>query len=175
MKRIVTLAEALNVEALYPLNSLNYEVLTGSKKDISSIRIDKQYRLEFKISTTDSEPIITICSIIDITNKNSMSNLGYSFIPVHPGEIIKEELQSRGISQKRFAEVVGVSYTMLNDILNGRRPVSTDFALLIEAATNINAEMLMNMQTRYNMQIARKDKNVIAHLENLRKICATLL
>ena len=34
-----------------------------------------------------------------------MSNLGYSFIPVHPGEIIKEELQSRGISQKRFAEV----------------------------------------------------------------------
>ena len=98
-----------------------------------------------------------------------MSNLGYSFIPVHPGEIIKEELQSRGISQKRFAEVVGVSYTMLNDILNGRRPVSTDFALLIEAATNINAEMLMNMQ------IARKDKNVIAHLENLRKICATLL
>ena len=104
-----------------------------------------------------------------------MSNLGYSFIPVHPGEIIKEELQSRGISQKRFAEVVGVSYTMLNDILNGRRPVSTDFALLIEAATNINAEMLMNMQTRYNMQIARKDKNVIAHLENLRKICATLL
>ena len=104
-----------------------------------------------------------------------MSNLGYSFIPVHPGEIIKEELQSRGISQKRFAGVVGVSYTMLNDILNGRRPVSTDFALLIEAATNINAEMLMNMQTRYNMQIARKDKNVIAHLENLRKICATLL
>ena len=104
-----------------------------------------------------------------------MSNLGYSFIPVHPGEIIKEELQSRGISQKRFAEVVGVAYTMLNDILNGRRPVSTDFALLIEAATNINAEMLMNMQTRYNMQIARKDKNVIAHLENLRKICATLL
>ena len=102
-----------------------------------------------------------------------MSNLGYSFIPVHPGEIIKEELQSRGISQKRFAEVVGVSYTMLNDILNGRRPVSTDFALLIEAATNINAEM--NMQTRYNMQIARKDKIVIAHLENLRKICATLL
>ena len=68
VKRIVTLAEALNVEALFPLNSLNYEVLTGIKKYFSSIRIDKQYRLEFKISTTDSEPIITICSIIDITN-----------------------------------------------------------------------------------------------------------
>lgn len=104
-----------------------------------------------------------------------MTNLGYSFIPVHPGEIIKEELQFRGISQKRFAEVIEVSYTMLNDILNGRRPVSTDFALLIEAATGINADMLVNMQTRYNMQIARKDKNIVARLENLRKICATLL
>lgn len=68
MKRIITLAEAFNVETLYPLNSLNYEVLSGDKKGISSIRIDKQYRLEFKVSTTDSEPIVTICSIIDITN-----------------------------------------------------------------------------------------------------------
>lgn len=68
VKRVVTLAEALNIEALYPLNSLNYEILSGDMKGISSIRIDKQYRLEFKVSTTDSEPIITICSIIDITN-----------------------------------------------------------------------------------------------------------
>lgn len=104
-----------------------------------------------------------------------MTNLGYSFIPVHPGDIIKEELQSRGISQKRFAEIIDVSYTMMNDILNGRRPVSTDFALLVEAAAGISADMLVNMQTRYNMQIARKDKNITARLENLRKICATLL
>lgn len=68
VKRIVTLAEALNVEMLYPLNSLNYEILTGDKKGISFIRIDKQYRLEFKVSTTDLDPVITICSIIDITN-----------------------------------------------------------------------------------------------------------
>lgn len=104
-----------------------------------------------------------------------MTNLGYSFIPVHPGEIIKDELQSRGISQKRFAEVIEVSYTTLNDILNGRRSISTDLALLVEASTGINADMLVNMQTRYNMQIARKDKNVAARMENLRKICATLL
>lgn len=100
-----------------------------------------------------------------------MTNLGYSFIPVHPGEIIKDELQSRGISQKRFAEIIGVSYTMLNDILNGRRPVSTDFALLVEASTGINADMLVNMQTRYNMQIARKDKNTVAHGKLTENMC----
>ena len=39
-----------------------------------------------------------------------MLNLGYSCYMVHPGEIIKEELQSRGISQKRFAEGRRVLY-----------------------------------------------------------------
>ena len=60
---------APNVEALYMLNSLNYEVLKGNKKGISSIRIDKKYRLEFLISTHSSgESIITLYSILDISN-----------------------------------------------------------------------------------------------------------
>ena len=104
-----------------------------------------------------------------------MGNLGEPFIPIHPGEIIKEELEFRGISQKHFAKVVGISYTMLNDILNGKRPLSTDFALLIEAATEISADMLVNMQTRYNLQLARRDKKNIDKFEKLRNICASLL
>lgn len=40
----------------------------------------------------------------------------------HPGEVVKEELDYRGISQKHFAEITGVSYTMLNDILKRETP-----------------------------------------------------
>ena len=65
--RIDTLTDVPSVEALFTYNSLNYEVLSGDKKGISSIRIDGQYRLEFIVST-EGEPAITICSIIDITN-----------------------------------------------------------------------------------------------------------
>lgn len=61
------MAEAPNIETLYVLNSLNYEVLTGDKAGISSIRIDLKYRLEFKVEEME-EPIITICNILDITN-----------------------------------------------------------------------------------------------------------
>lgn len=104
-----------------------------------------------------------------------MGSLGYPFCPTHPGEVIKEELQYRNISQKKFAGIIDVSYTMLNDILNGKRPVSTEFALLMEASLNINAEMLVNMQTRYNLQIAKDDKKNMLRFENLRKICASLL
>ena len=104
-----------------------------------------------------------------------MGHLGEPFIPIHPGEIIKEELEFRKISQKQFAQIVDFSYTMLNDILNGKRPVSTDFALLIEASLGINAEMLVNMQTRYNLQLARQNKKNIDKFEKLRNICASLL
>ncbi len=105
-----------------------------------------------------------------------MSNFQYTpFIPTHPGEIVKEELEYRGISQKHFAKVVGISYTMLNDILNAKRPVSVDFALLMEASTGISAELLVNMQTRYNLQTARRDKEKMKHWEEIRKICASFL
>lgn len=67
VKRVITLADAPNVEALYILNSLNYKVLSGDKEGVSSVRIDKKYRLEFLVKEQD-EPVITICNILDITN-----------------------------------------------------------------------------------------------------------
>ncbi len=69
IKRIIILNEANKIEDLYSIHSLNYEVLQGDKQGISSIRINDQYRLEFIVSTdTENEPIITVCTIKDITN-----------------------------------------------------------------------------------------------------------
>ena len=96
-------------------------------------------------------------------------------IPTHPGDVLKEELECRKISQKKFSEVLGVSYTMLNEILNGKRPITSAFALMVEAALDINAELLVNMQTRYNMAVARKESALANRLHEIRKMCATLL
>jgi addiction module HigA family antidote len=95
-------------------------------------------------------------------------------ITTHPGDVLKEELEARGISQKRFSEVLAVPYTQLNEILNGKRPVTTDFALMIEASLGINPEMLINMQARYNMSVARQKKPLMARLLDIRKACAVL-
>ena len=95
--------------------------------------------------------------------------------PTHPGEIIKEELSVRGISQKQFAEYSDLSYTMLNEILNSKRPVTTEIALVIESALGISAELLINMQSSHNLQIARQDKKIITRLNKIRKACASLL
>ncbi|MBQ4355902.1 MAG: HigA family addiction module antidote protein [Bacteroidales bacterium] len=89
-----------------------------------------------------------------------MSNLEFSYIAIHPGEVLKEELESRGISQKDFAKAISVSYTMLNEILNGKRSITTDFAILVEAALGTPAELWLNMQARYNLQVAKNKETV---------------
>ena len=96
-------------------------------------------------------------------------------LPTHPGDVLKEELESRKISQKRFSEILGVSYAMLNEILNGKRPVTSDFALMVEASLKINSELLINMQTRYNMAVAREKDTLANRLKEIRKMCASLL
>jgi len=95
-------------------------------------------------------------------------------IPTHPGEVLKEELESRGISQKKFAELVSVPYTQLNEILNGKRSVSTDFALMMEAALGINPTLLINMQNRYDMELARQKPTLVQRLNVIRKACAAV-
>ena len=95
-------------------------------------------------------------------------------VATHPGEVLKEELEARGISQKKFSELLNVPYTQLNEILNGKRPVTTDFALMMEAALGINPELLINMQARYNMSIAVQKKSLITKLLDIRRACAAM-
>ena len=108
-----------------------------------------------------------------------MSNIKYannmtSSLLIHPGEMIKEEIEARGITQKELAEKMGVSYTVFNEILNGKRPVTTEYALLLEAALGIDAGIWLRLQTDYNMQKAKADKSFMNRLENIRR-CAAIL
>lgn len=95
-------------------------------------------------------------------------------LPTHPGDVLKEEIECRGISQKRFSELLSVPYTQLNEVLNGKRPVTTDFALMVEAALGINPELLINMQNRYNMAVARQKPILIRRLDSIRRACAAV-
>ena len=95
-------------------------------------------------------------------------------ITTHPGDVLKEELEARGITQKKFAEVLNVPYTQLNEILNGKRPVTTDFALMTEVALGINPELLINMQSRYNLSVSRQKKPLLARLIDIKKACAAV-
>ena len=73
--------------------------------------------------------------------KNKTANNMASSMLIHPGEMIKDEINARGITQKELAQQMGVSYTVFNEILNGKRPVTTEYALLLEAALGTNASI----------------------------------
>ena len=118
------------------------------------------------------------CTIIHIDGiKDEMiANNLTPFRFTHPGEIIKDELEDRGISQREFAQNVGMSYSVLNELLNAHRPLTTNTALLFEAALGLPAELLMRIQTKYqtkyNLQTARKDKDVIRWMAKIRNAAA---
>ena len=89
--------------------------------------------------------------------------------PVHPGEILKEEVEYRGISQSILAAQMGIPYKTLNQILNERRPITAQTAMLFEATLGISADLLINMQTDYNMQVVNRDKSFSNRLAEIRK------
>ena len=108
------------------------------------------------------------------TDPRMIANNHESSETTHPGELLKEEIEYRGSSQKKLAEESGISYKVLNDILNGRGPVTTNTTLRVEAALGIPAHILTGLQMDYNMQTAKKDKSFMERLASIRKIAAAL-
>jgi proteic killer suppression protein len=53
------------VEDLFRYNGLRYEALHGDKEGLESVRINDQYRIEFKTTQVVSETVVTICNIIE--------------------------------------------------------------------------------------------------------------
>jgi len=90
--------------------------------------------------------------------------------PIHPGEVLKDEIEYRGISQGKLAAQMGISYKMLNHILNEHRPVSIQTALLFEAALGIPADSLIRLQADYNLQVVNQDKSFADRLAEIRKM-----
>ena len=67
-QRIKTLTSAPRIETLYQIKALNYEVLSGDKDGISSIRVNDKYRIEFMVEQLTDNQIVTICNILDLSN-----------------------------------------------------------------------------------------------------------
>ena len=107
-------------------------------------------------------------------NKGIMSDNDFGAYPTHPGEVLKDEIEYRKISQRKLAENIGMSHTALNEILNGRRPITTTTAYLFEAALGVPAALLLRIQLRYDMQMVKSDKKLLDRLASIRKIAAVL-
>ena len=69
LKCVRSLQRAIRMEDLFLIKSLRYEKLKGDKKGLSSVRVNDQYRLEFReISNQANKTIVECCSLVEITN-----------------------------------------------------------------------------------------------------------
>lgn len=72
--------------------------------------------------------------------------------PTHPGEmLLKEFLEPLGVSQVEAAKRMHVPFQRLNAIVKGRRSVSADTALLLEALTGWDAEIWLSLQAKWDL------------------------
>ena len=80
------------------------------------------------------------------------------FTPVTPGEMLKEEfLVEYGLSQSQLAKAVGISPNRIAEIVNNRRRISADTALRLSLYFGNSPEFWMNLQTHYDLKIARRN------------------
>jgi addiction module HigA family antidote len=88
--------------------------------------------------------------------------------PVHPGEILKEDvLPSAGLSVTEAAKALGVSRQMLHDILSGRKPLSAVMCLKVSRLLGGSPEVWMRLQAAHDLKIAEQDKNVMERVARI--------
>ena len=105
-------------------------------------------------------------------NPQMIANNLRSFQPTHPGEVLKDELEFRGVSQRSLAREMGVSYSVLNEVLNGKRALNTELAMMMEAALGVDAAPLLAMQNEYDMLMAERNELFMEKLRQIRRVAA---
>ena len=109
---------------------------------------------------------------LDGINPQMIANNLKPFQPTHPGEVLKDELEYRGISQRGLAKEIGISYSTFNEMLNGKRSLSPELAMMMEAALGVDAAPLLAMQNEYDMLMAERDDSFMEKLKHIRRIAA---
>lgn len=88
--------------------------------------------------------------------------------PIHPGEHLAEELKELGLSAAELARQIDVPVNRVTAIINGQRGVTADTALRLGHWFGTSAEFWLNLQTLYELRIARAE--VGARVDKLPKL-----
>ena len=77
--------------------------------------------------------------------------------PIHPGEILADELEELGMSAAALARALHVPTNRITQILNGSRAISADTALRLGHWFGTGPELWMNLQKQYELRLAEQE------------------
>ena len=74
---------------------------------------------------------------------------------VHPGILLREEIEALNLTQKEVSEKAGISKTIVNEIIKGKRGINAEIAVRLESVLESPARFWLNAQSLYDETIAR--------------------
>jgi addiction module HigA family antidote len=94
-----------------------------------------------------------------------MNKFNYPPHLYHPGQLIKEEIEYRKITQRELSKLTGMATNIINEVLKGKRNCTPQLAVKLEEVLKIDAKVLLRLQMNYD--IARTKSNTIKKINNL--------
>jgi addiction module HigA family antidote len=76
--------------------------------------------------------------------------------PIHPGEVLGDELEETGVSAKQLADIIRVPPNRVYQLLAGKRSLTADTALRLSRYFDTSADFWMNLQSAYDLDLARQ-------------------
>ena len=87
------------------------------------------------------------------------------YTSIHPGEVLKDELEETGVSQSALAKHIGVLPKTINEICRGKRGISAEMALKLSKAFGGSPQFWMNLQV--NWEISQIDETAYANIKHI--------
>jgi len=86
----------------------------------------------------------------------------------HPGKVLlREFLEPLGITAYKLAKDISVPRNRITEIINGKRDISAETALLLSRYLNTSAEVWLNLQAHYDYEMAKEDKTLAKKMNNI--------
>lgn len=97
---------------------------------------------------------------MDIVNNqyavvNSNGEELHSSVAIHPGEILKDEIEAAGLKKSFVADLLGIRPNHLSELFKGKRNVTADLALKLEKALGIDASFWIRLQGSHDLTVVR--------------------
>ena len=90
--------------------------------------------------------------------------------PIHPGEILTDELTELNIAAAELARAIKVPPNRITQIIAGKRSISADTALRLGQFFGTSADSWLNLQVRYDLEVA-KDRGLKKIERDVRPYC----
>lgn len=88
--------------------------------------------------------------------KKGRSSITEATVAIHPGVTVADEIEVREMTQRELAALMGRPAQLVSELIRGKRSITPDTALQLERALDISARFWLNLQTQYDLVLARR-------------------